>query len=75
VQAVGAHREVRRFEHMMLAGIAITVLGFVLALFSLSITSSVNGRLIMVLVGIVISLTGILGVINKAFQKNAIWRK
>jgi hypothetical protein len=60
---------------MMLAGIAITVLGFVLALFSLSITSSVNGRLIMVLVGIVISLTGILGVINKAFQKNAIWRK
>jgi hypothetical protein len=60
---------------MMLAGIAITVLGFVLALFSLSITSSVNGRLIMVLVGIAISLTGILGVINKAFQKNAIWRK
>jgi hypothetical protein len=51
------------------------MLGFVLALFSLSITSSVNGRLIMVLVGIAISLTGILGVINKAFQKNAIWRK
>jgi hypothetical protein len=60
---------------MVLAGIAITMLGFVLALFSLSITSSVNGRLIMVLVGIAISLTGILGVINKAFQKNAIWRK
>jgi hypothetical protein len=60
---------------MVLAGIAITILGFVLALFSLSITSSVNGRLIMVLVGIAISLTGILGVINKAFQKNAVWRK
>ena len=59
----------------MLVGILITVLGFVLALLSLTITSSVNGRLIIVLVGIAISLAGILGVLNSAFQKNAVWRK
>jgi len=60
---------------MILAGILITVLGFVLALLSLTITSSVNGRLIIVLIGIAVSLTGILGVLNSAFQKKAVWRK
>ena len=60
---------------MILAGIAITLLGFVLAFLSLGITSSVNGRLVMVLIGLAISLTGMLGVLNRAFQKNAIWRK
>ena len=60
---------------MILVGIVITFLGFVLALLSLTITSSVNGRLILVLAGIAISLAGILGVINSAFQKNAVWRK
>ena len=60
---------------MILAGIAITLLGFVLAFLSLGITSSVNGRLVMVLIGLAISFTGILGVLNRAFQKNAIWRK
>ena len=29
----------------------------------------------MVVVGIVISLVGILGLINPAYQKNAIWKK
>ena len=60
---------------MILAGILITLLGFVLALLSLTITSSVNGRLIIVLIGIAVSLGGILGVLNSAFQKNAVWRK
>ena len=51
---------------MILAGILITLLGFVLALLSLTITSSVNGRLIIVLVGIAVSLGGILGVLAGA---------
>ena len=29
----------------------------------------------MVLVGIVVSLIGIMGVINPAYQKNAVWKK
>ena len=60
---------------MIVVGILVTFLGFVLAVLSLSVTSSVNGRLIMVLAGLAISLTGIIGVLNRAFQKNAIWRK
>ncbi len=60
---------------MVLMGIAVTLLGFVLALSSLAVTSNVNGRLIMVLVGLAVSFTGILGVLNRAFLKNAIWRR
>lgn len=60
---------------MAIAGIVVTLLGFVIAFFSLSVTSSVNGRLVMVLVGIAVSLAGIIGIINPAYQKNANWRK
>ena len=60
---------------MILAGILITLLGFVIALLSLTLTSSVNGRLIIVLIGIAVSLAGMLGVLNSAFQKKAVWRK
>jgi hypothetical protein len=60
---------------MILVGILITVLGFILAFLSLAITTSVNGRLGIVLAGIALSIAGILGVLNGAFQKNAVWRK
>ena len=60
---------------MIVIGIAVTLLGFLIALFSLPLTTSVNGRLVLVLVGLAVSLTGILGVINRAFLKNAIWRR
>jgi hypothetical protein len=60
---------------MVLLGILMTLLGFVLSVLSLGMTSSVGGRMTMVLVGMAISLTGILGVINRAYLKNAIWRK
>jgi hypothetical protein len=60
---------------MILAGIVITVLGFVLSLLSLGMTSSLGGRMAMVLMGLTLSLVGILGVINRAYLKNAIWRK
>ena len=60
---------------MALVGLVVTLAGFVLAAASVGITSSTTGRLGMVLVGIVLSLIGILGVINPAYQKNAVWRK
>ena len=60
---------------MAIAGLVVTILGFVIALMSLGVTQSVNGRMIMVLIGIAVSFTGILGLINKAYQKNADWRK
>jgi hypothetical protein len=60
---------------MIYAGILITLLGFIIAVLSLGITSSPSGRLVIVLVGLAVSLFGIMGVINRAYLKNAIWRK
>ena len=60
---------------MILAGILITFLGFLLAVLSLGMTVSIGGRMIMVLIGLTVSLIGIIGVLNRAFLKNAIWRR
>jgi hypothetical protein len=60
---------------MAIAGVLVTFLGFVIAFMSLGMTQSVNGRMVMVIVGIVVSLVGIMGLINPAYQKNANWRK
>lgn len=60
---------------MTLAGVVVTLLGFFIAVFSLSVSQNVNVRLIIVIVGILVSLGGIIGMINAAAMKNAVWRK
>ncbi|HEY7306018.1 MAG TPA: hypothetical protein VH601_17970 [Bryobacteraceae bacterium] len=60
---------------MVYAGILITLLGFVISVLSLGMASSVGGRMILVLIGLAVSLFGIMGVINPAYLKNAPWRK
>lgn len=60
---------------MILIGILMTFLGFLIAVLSLGMTASVGGRMVIVLIGLAVSLIGIIGVINRAFQKNAIWRR
>jgi hypothetical protein len=60
---------------MVLLGLLITLLGFVISFLSLGMTTSVNARMVMVLIGIAVSFTGIFGVINRAYLKNANWRK
>ena len=60
---------------MAFVGLLIAFLGFVTAVASLGVTDSNIIRLGMVLVGIVISVVGIMGVLNPAYQKDAIWRK
>lgn len=60
---------------MILVGIAVTVLGFLISLLSLGMTSSVSGRLLMVLVGLAVSLAGIIGLINRAYLKNPVWKR
>jgi hypothetical protein len=56
-------------------GLVVTLLGFVIAVMGLGMTSSVNMRMILALVGIAVSFFGIFGMINTAYNKNAIWRK
>jgi len=60
---------------MIIAGLAVTILGFLLAVASLTLTANVNARLGIVIVGLVVSLGGIIGLINPAYMKTAIWRK
>ncbi len=60
---------------MMIAGIVVTLLGFLISVASLGAVSSVSGRMVMVLVGIAVSLVGIIGVLNRSFLSKAIWRK
>jgi hypothetical protein len=58
----------------VLIGLLLSVGGLFICLLSLSVTSSVTGRLVLVLAGIAVSLIGIVGFVNRAFMKNAIWR-
>ena len=60
---------------MTFVGLAVTFLGFVIAFISLGVTDSTGGRMGMVLVGIVVSLVGIMGVITPAYQKTWIWKR
>jgi hypothetical protein len=60
---------------MALVGLVITFVGFVIAFASLGLTASVVGRMGMVLVGTAVSLFGIMGVVNQAYQKDAVWKK
>jgi len=60
---------------MAIAGIIVTLLGFLISVFSLGAISSTMGRLVVVLIGLAVSLIGIIGVLNRAYIKNAIWRK
>ena len=60
---------------MIVAGIVVTLLGFLVAVASLGITSSVGGRMAIVLAGLAICLVGIIGVLNRAFVSKAIWRR
>jgi hypothetical protein len=58
----------------ILIGLLLSVAGLLISVLSLSITTSVTGRLVLVIVGIAVSLAGIIGFVNRAYVKNAIWR-
>jgi len=60
---------------MVLAGVIVTFLGWLIALASVGVMSSVGGRLVMVLVGLGVSLVGIIGMLNRAFLSKAIWKR
>ena len=60
---------------MVFAGLGIAIAGFLIAVASIPLVGSNSGRLIVVLLGIVVSLIGILGVLNPAYIKNAVWKK
>jgi hypothetical protein len=60
---------------MLIVGILVTVLGFAISVASLGVTSAVSVRLIMTLLGLAVSLFGIMGILNAHFLKTAVWKK
>ena len=60
---------------MVFVGILVTFLGFVISLLGLGLTSGVGASMVAALLGIAVSLFGIIGLINKAYLQNAIWKK
>ena len=60
---------------MIFAGLVITLLGFVISVLSLGLTSDNGARLAIVLVGIAVSLAGLIGVLNRHYLNHAIWKK
>jgi hypothetical protein len=60
---------------MVFAGIVVTVGGWLISVASLTLASGNRGRLGIVMAGIVVSLVGILGMLNPAYAKNAIWKR
>ena len=60
---------------MIIAGIVITLIGFLISVASLGISSDAMVRLAIVVIGIAVSLGGIIGIINRTYLSNAIWRK
>lgn len=57
-----------------LIGAGLAALGWVITLFGMHLTPSTGGRIVLALVGIAVSLFGIIVVLPAAFNKNAVWK-
>jgi hypothetical protein len=60
---------------MKIVGILLALAGWLIPVVALSMTQSVGARFLVAVLGILISLVGILVVLNKAHQADAIWKK
>ena len=59
---------------MKLLGAFLAALGWGITLFGMHLTSGTTGRIVLALVGIAVSLFGMIYVLPAAFNKNAIWK-
>ncbi|HUK46474.1 MAG TPA: hypothetical protein VLW06_02740 [Terriglobales bacterium] len=59
---------------MKATGAGLSLFGWILTLFGMHLVPSVGGRIVLSLVGIGVSLIGIVFVLPAAFNKNAIWK-
>jgi hypothetical protein len=60
---------------MAFVGIVVTLAGFLLAAGSVGFADANGVRLVIVLVGIALSLGGIFGILNPAYQKDVVWKR
>jgi hypothetical protein len=57
-----------------LGGLGVVLLGWLIVLFGLNLTAGVAGRMITTLLGLAVSLVGVLVILPIAANKNAIWK-
>ena len=55
-------------------GAFLAAIGWVITLFGMHVVDGTRGRLVLVLIGIAVSLFGMIYVLPAAFNKNAIWK-
>ena len=60
---------------MLAAGLVVTLLGFVIAVAGLGVAGGTSGRMAFALAGIVVSLVGIMGLVNGHYLNVAPWKK
>jgi hypothetical protein len=60
---------------MKILGLALIIIGWLIPVLALTLTSSNSARLTLSLVGIGVALVGILGVLNRAHLAHAIWKQ
>lgn len=59
---------------MKLIGAGVCALGWLITLLGMHITPSTGGRIVLALVGIGVTLFGMIVVLPAAFNKNAVWK-
>ena len=59
---------------MKIVGVLVTIFGWLIVLFGLHVASGVGGRLVTTIVGMIVSLVGVIGILPAACNKNAIWK-
>jgi len=60
---------------MKIVGILMALVGWIIPVVSLPLTQSLSARFVASILGLIISLAGILGVLNQAHLREAIWKK
>lgn len=60
---------------MVVAGLGVTLAGFAIAVSSIGMAAGNSARLVLTLMGIAVSLFGILGILNPAYQKKVVWKR
>lgn len=59
---------------MKLAGVATVLIGWLIVLLGLHLTASAGGRMATTLIGLIVSLAGVIGILPMAANKNAFWK-
>ena len=59
---------------MKIVGLLMALAGWLIPILALPLTQSLTTRYILAVLGLAISLIGILGLLNKAHLKNALWK-